>query len=39
VGILAVAFSARYVPETGGRSLEAIEEFLQERYSRSDARR
>ncbi|MGH8300579.1 MAG: sugar porter family MFS transporter [Steroidobacteraceae bacterium] len=35
VGILAVAFSARYVPETGGRSLEAIEELLQGRYSRS----
>ena len=34
VGILAVAFSARYVPETGGRSLEAIEELLQGRYSR-----
>ena len=34
VGILAVAFSARYVPETGGRSLEAIEDLLQSRYSR-----
>ena len=34
VGLLAVAFSARYVPETGGRSLEAIEELLQRRYSR-----
>ncbi|HEV7136232.1 MAG TPA: sugar porter family MFS transporter [Steroidobacteraceae bacterium] len=34
VGILAVVFSARYVPETGGRSLEAIEELLQGRYSR-----
>ena len=33
VGILAVAFSFRYVPETGGRSLEAIEELLQRRYS------
>src|SRR5581483_1323908 len=33
VGILAVAFSFRYVPETGGRSLEAIEELLQGRYS------
>jgi MFS transporter, SP family, major inositol transporter len=39
VGILAVAFSARYVPETGGRTLEAIEELLQGRYSRRDARR
>jgi major inositol transporter-like SP family MFS transporter len=34
VGMIAVAFSARYVPETGGRSLEAIEELLQKRYSR-----
>jgi major inositol transporter-like SP family MFS transporter len=34
VGLLAVAFSARYVPETGGRSLEEIEELLQRRYSR-----
>ncbi|HEY6515777.1 MAG TPA: sugar porter family MFS transporter [Steroidobacteraceae bacterium] len=34
VGSVAVAFSARYVPETGGRSLEAIEELLQARYSR-----
>jgi major inositol transporter-like SP family MFS transporter len=33
VGMLAVAFSARYVPETGGRSLEAIEELLQRRYT------
>ena len=33
VGILAVAFSARFVPETGGRSLEAIEELLMRRYS------
>lgn len=33
VGILAVAFSFRHVPETGGRSLEAIEELLQHRYS------
>jgi MFS transporter, SP family, major inositol transporter len=33
VGLLAVAFSARYVPETGGRSLEAIEELLQRRYT------
>jgi MFS transporter, SP family, major inositol transporter len=38
VGIIAVAFSSRYVPETGGRSLEAIEELLQRRYSRDDAR-
>ena len=36
VGILAVVFSARYVPETGGRSLEAIEELLQGRYSRDN---
>lgn len=35
VGMLAVAFSARYVPETGGRSLEAIEELLQRRYARA----
>jgi major inositol transporter-like SP family MFS transporter len=35
VGMVAVAFSARYVPETGGRSLEAIEELLQRRYSRA----
>jgi major inositol transporter-like SP family MFS transporter len=33
VGILAVAFSFRYVPETGGRSLEAIEELLRGRYA------
>jgi MFS transporter, SP family, major inositol transporter len=33
VGIVAVAFSFRYVPETGGRTLEAIEELLHERYS------
>jgi MFS transporter, SP family, major inositol transporter len=33
VGLLAVAFSARYVPETGGRSLEAIEELLQRHYT------
>ena len=33
VGIFAVAFSFRHVPETGGRSLEAIEELLQQRYS------
>jgi major inositol transporter-like SP family MFS transporter len=38
VGLLAVAFSARYVPETGGRSLEAIEELLQRRYSRGGTR-
>ena len=38
VGLLAVAFSARYVPETGGRSLEAIEELLQRRYSRDGTR-
>jgi len=38
VGLVAVAFSARYVPETGGRSLEAIEELLQRRYSREGAR-
>jgi major inositol transporter-like SP family MFS transporter len=34
VGILAVAFSVRYVPETGGRSLEAIEELLHGRYAK-----
>jgi major inositol transporter-like SP family MFS transporter len=34
VGIVAVAFSFRYVPETGGRTLEAIEEFLHARYTR-----
>ncbi|MDE2448605.1 MAG: sugar porter family MFS transporter [Gammaproteobacteria bacterium] len=33
IGILAVTFSWRYVPETGGRSLEAIEELMQERYA------
>ena len=38
VGTVAVAFSARYVPETGGRSLEAIEELLQRRYSRDGTR-
>jgi major inositol transporter-like SP family MFS transporter len=38
VGMLAVAFSARYVPESGGRSLEAIEELLQKRYSRERTR-
>ena len=38
VGILAVAFSARYVPETGGRTLEAIEELLQRRYTREGTR-
>jgi major inositol transporter-like SP family MFS transporter len=37
VGILAVTFSSRYVPETGGRSLEAIEELLQRRYTRESA--
>ena len=35
VGILAVAFSFRHVPETGGRSLEAIEELLHGRYSQA----
>jgi MFS transporter, SP family, major inositol transporter len=38
VGLLAVAFSARYVPETGGRTLEAIEELLQRRYTREGSR-
>jgi major inositol transporter-like SP family MFS transporter len=38
VGIAAAAFSFRYVPETGGRSLEAIEELLQQRYSRNGTR-
>jgi major inositol transporter-like SP family MFS transporter len=38
VGLAAVAFSARYVPETGGRSLEAIEELLQRRYTREGTR-
>jgi major inositol transporter-like SP family MFS transporter len=33
VGTLAVAFSARYVPETGGRPLEEIEEVLRRRYA------
>ncbi|MGH8288235.1 MAG: sugar porter family MFS transporter [Steroidobacteraceae bacterium] len=33
VGIVAVAFSYRYVPETGGRTLEAIEELLHRRYA------
>jgi len=38
VGMIAVAFSARFVPETGGRSLEAIEELLQKRYSAGGSR-
>ena len=37
VGIVAVAFSYRYVPETGGRTLEAIEELLHQRYAQRGA--
>ena len=37
VGILAVAFSLRHVPETSGHSLEEIEELLRARYAREAA--
>ncbi|MEV0603247.1 sugar porter family MFS transporter [Streptomyces sp. NPDC050315] len=33
LGVLALAFVKRYVPETKGRTLEALERELQERYS------
>ncbi|MBZ4015085.1 sugar porter family MFS transporter [Streptomyces purpurogeneiscleroticus] len=33
LGVLALAFVKRYVPETKGRTLEALETELQERYS------
>lgn len=32
-GVLAIAFVKRYVPETRGRSLEALEEELRDRLS------